>query len=45
MFQLMIKNIEKILKEPLIEREFYGEQIKKWIGSPLIKVIVGQRRV
>lgn len=41
----MIKNIEKILKEPLIEREFYGEQIKKWIGSPLIKVIVGQRRV
>ncbi len=43
--QLMIKNIEKILKEPVIEREFYGEQIKKWIWSPLIKVIVGQRRV
>lgn len=41
----MIKNIEKILKEPVIEREFYGEQIKKWIWSPLIKVIVGQRRV
>lgn len=43
--QLMIKNIEKILKEPVIEREFYGKQIKKWIWSPLIKVIVGQRRV
>lgn len=41
----MIKNIEKILKEPVIEREFYGKQIKKWIWSPLIKVIVGQRRV
>ncbi len=37
--------IQEILKENIIERIFYIDKIKKYINSPLIKVLIWQRRV
>ncbi|MCH2188887.1 ATP-binding protein [Candidatus Gracilibacteria bacterium] len=37
--------IEKILKESIIERDFYLNKIEKYHNTPLIKVLIGQRRV
>jgi len=37
--------IEEILKEDIIDRPFYLNQIENFLGSNLIKVIVWQRRV
>ena len=37
--------VKEILEEKLVERSYYLEEVKKWIGAPLIKVIVGARRV
>lgn len=37
--------IQEILKEKIIERGLYMNQIEKYIGVPIIKVIIGQRRV
>lgn len=37
--------IDEIIKEKLVARPFYLEQLKQYLWSPLIKVIVGQRRV
>ncbi len=37
--------IEKILQEPLRERNAYLDRIQSYIWSPLIKVLIGQRRV
>lgn len=37
--------IQEILKEKIIERDFYLENIKKYLNTPLIKVLIGQRRV
>ena len=37
--------IQKILKEKIIDRDFYLDRIKKYFASPLIKVLIGQRRV
>jgi hypothetical protein len=37
--------IQEILKEKIIERDLYLNQIEKYIGVPIIKVIIGQRRV
>lgn len=34
-----------IIKEEIILRNFYLEKINSYLGSPLIKVIIGQRRV
>ena len=37
--------IEKILNEKIIDRQFYLDKIKSFLGSPLIKVLIWQRRV
>ncbi len=37
--------IDEILNENIIERDFYLEKLKRYIWSPVIKVIIGQRRV
>ena len=37
--------IQEILKEKIIERDFYLSNIKKYFNTPLIKVIIWQRRV
>lgn len=37
--------IQEILKEHIIDRNFYISRIKKYIGAPVIKVLIGQRRV
>ena len=37
--------IQEILKENIIERNFYINNIKKYLNAPLIKVIIWQRRV
>jgi len=37
--------IQKILNENITERVFYINKIKKYLNTPLIKVLVGQRRV
>jgi len=38
-------DIQEILNEKIIERNFYSEKISKYFNSPLIKVLVWQRRV
>ncbi|MDD4151793.1 MAG: ATP-binding protein [Candidatus Gracilibacteria bacterium] len=37
--------IKEILKEEIIERQFYISDIIKYLNSPIIKVLIGQRRV
>lgn len=37
--------IQEILKESLVDRDDYIRNIKRYIGTPLIKVLIGQRRV
>jgi len=37
--------IQEILKENIIDRNFYISHILKYINSPLIKVLIWQRRV
>lgn len=37
--------ITEILKEKIIERPFYNQLLKKYLGSNVIKVITGMRRV
>ncbi len=37
--------IQEILKQKIIKRDFYLNKIEKYINSPLIKVIIGHRRV
>ncbi len=37
--------IQKILNEKITNRKFYIDKIKKYLNTPLIKVLVGQRRV
>ncbi|MDD2566268.1 MAG: ATP-binding protein [Candidatus Gracilibacteria bacterium] len=37
--------IQEILKENIVERDFYMNNIKKYLDTPLIKVLIGQRRV
>ena len=37
--------IQKILQEKIIDRKFYLDRIKKYLNTPLIKVLIGQRRV
>ena len=37
--------IKEILKEKIIERKFYLQQIKNFLDTKIVKVLVGQRRV
>lgn len=37
--------IQKILKEKIIDRNFYLDKINNYLNTPLIKVLIGQRRV
>jgi hypothetical protein len=37
--------IKEILQEEIIRREFYLNQIENFLGSKIVKVLVGQRRV
>jgi predicted AAA+ superfamily ATPase len=37
--------IQKILNEKIIDRNFYLDKIKKYLNTPLIKVLIWQRRV
>ncbi len=37
--------IQEILEEKIIERKFYLEKIEWFLGAPLIKVLIWQRRV
>ena len=37
--------ITEILQQSLIEREFYLKNIEKYLATPLVKVLIGQRRV
>jgi len=37
--------IQDILKEKIIQRKFYLQQIENFLGTKLVKVLVGQRRV
>lgn len=37
--------IREILKEKIIERKFYLQQIKNFLDTKIVKVLVGQRRV
>jgi len=37
--------IQKILQENIIDRDFYLNRINKYLNTPLIKVLIGQRRV
>lgn len=43
--QKIYKNMEEILKEKIISRTEYIDTIEKYFGTPLIKVIIWQRRV
>ena len=37
--------IQKILEEKIIDRNFYLDKINNYLNAPLIKVLIGQRRV
>jgi hypothetical protein len=37
--------IQEILNEDIVSRSVYLKQIEGYLGSPLIKVLTGQRRV
>ena len=37
--------LQEILKEKIIDRDFYLKQIKSYLNAPLIKVLIWQRRV
>ena len=33
------------MKEGIIERSYYTEKIRPYIGQPIIKILTGQRRI
>lgn len=42
---ISLSMIQEILKEKIIARDFYISRIQKYLGAPVIKVLIGQRRV